>query len=64
LQPTGKSDILPTWKEGGFMKDYWLIFSNGFMMRSTVDVAKKYCEWNKCTFKILCPATKTEWEAA
>ncbi|QFR55778.1 hypothetical protein JC221_132 [Yersinia phage JC221] len=45
------------------MKDYWLIFSNGFMMRSNVDVAKKYCEWNNCTFKILCVATKTDWEA-
>lgn len=39
------------------MKLYWLIFSNGFTMKGTLVCAKTYCEWNKCSFKILCEAS-------
>lgn len=43
------------------MKNYWLLFSNGFVMRGTVSIAKTYCKMNNCEFKILCAATMPEF---
>lgn len=39
------------------MKSYWLLFSNGFVMKGTVHCAKTYCKWNECSFRILSVAS-------
>ncbi|AGJ71590.1 hypothetical protein Lw1_gp184 [Escherichia phage Lw1] len=39
------------------MKLYWLVFSNGFVMKGSVHCAKEYCRINKCSFLVLSVAS-------
>lgn len=44
------------------MKIYWLLFSDGFVMRGNLAIADAYCRLNNASFRILCETSiLTEW---